>query len=64
MEVLFGGYFTPTIYVGLLLKNKQCKQHGQKNIQNKAIQTKINLYINKYIKGNITKHYEYSNIAC
>ena len=26
------------------------KRRGQKNIQNKAVQTKSNLYINKYIK--------------
>ena len=26
------------------------KRRGQKNIQNKAIQTKLNLYINKYMK--------------
>ena len=26
------------------------KRRGQKNIQNKAIQIKLNLYINKYIK--------------
>ena len=60
---MFAGYFAPTIYVGLLLKNKRCKRRGQKNIQKKAIQTKIDLY-NKYIKWNIKKHYEYSNIAC
>ena len=29
---------------------KRCEQHGQKNIQNKGIQTKLNLYINKYMK--------------
>ena len=42
---------------------KWCKQRWQKNIK-KAIEAKINLYKNKYIKWNITKHYEYSNIAC
>ena len=47
---MFDGYFVPTTYVGSLLKSKR---RGQKNIQKKAIQTKINLY-NKYIKWNIT----------
>ena len=60
---MFTGYFAPTIYVGSLLKSKRSKRRGQKNIQKKAIQTKINSY-NKYIKWNITKHYEYSNIVC
>ena len=31
-------------------KANKVKWHGQKNIQNKAVQTKLNLYINKYIK--------------
>ena len=57
------GYFALTIYVDSLFKNKCCKRHEQKNIQKKAIQTKINLYNNKYIKGNIIKHYKYSNIV-
>ena len=35
------------------------KQCGQKNIQNKAIQTKLNLYIKKYMKKET-----YSNIVC
>ena len=39
------------------------KRRGPKNIKNKAMQTKINLY-NKYIIWNITKRYEYSNIVC
>ena len=61
---MFAGHFTPTIYVSSLLESKRSKRWGQKNIQNKAIQTKINLYNNKYLKKKITKHYEYSNIAC
>ena len=36
-------------------KVNDVKRRGQKNIQNKVIQTKINLYINKYIKK---KHYK------
>ena len=48
-------FSSPTIYVGLLLRTNEVKQRGQKNIQNKAVQTKLNLYINKYIKKrNIT----------
>ena len=36
-------------------KANEVKRRGQKNIQNKAIQTKLNSYINEYIKkGNIT----------
>ena len=31
-------------------KANEVKQRGQKNIQNKAVQTKWNLYINKYMK--------------
>ena len=46
---------TPTIYGGSLLKSKRCKWRRQKNFQNKAIQTKINLYINKNIKR---KHFK------
>ena len=42
-------------------KANDVKRRGEKNIQNKAVQTKLNLYINKYIKK---KHYEYSNIVC
>ena len=50
VEIVFGGYFAPAIYIGSLLKSKRskrCKRRRQKNIQNKALQTKINLYINK-----------------
>ena len=36
-------------------KENEMKRHGQKNIQNKAIQTEINSYNNKYIKR---KHYK------
>ena len=36
-------------------KAKDVKRCEQKNIQNKAVQTKLNLYINKYIKK---KHYK------
>ena len=61
---MFAGYFALTIYVGSLLKSKRYKQRRQKNIQKKAIQTKINLYNSKNIKWNLKKHYEYSNIAC
>ena len=61
---MFAEYVAPTIYVGSLLKSKRCKRLGQKNIQKKAIKTKINVYNNNYMKWNITKHYEYSNIAC
>ena len=50
---VFTEYVAPTIYGGSLLKTKRCKRCGQKNIQNKAIQSKIDLYINKYIKRNI-----------
>ena len=32
------------------LKANEVKRRGQKNIQNKAVQTKLSLYINKYIK--------------
>ena len=28
----------------------EVKRHGEKNIQNKAVQTKVNLYIKKYMK--------------
>ena len=45
---LFTEYVACTIYGASLLKSKRCKQ-------NKAIQSKINLYIDKYIKR---KHYE------
>ena len=48
------GYAAPTICGGSLLKGKRYKGHRQKNIHNKAIQTKIHLYINKYIVKNIT----------
>ena len=44
-----------TIFDGSLLKNKRCNRRGQKNIRKKSIQTKINSYINKYIKR---KHYK------
>ena len=46
---MFAGYFGPTIYAGSLLKSKRRKRRGQKNIQKKTIQTKINSYNNKYI---------------
>ena len=31
-------------------KTNEVKRRGQKNIQNKAVQTKLNLFINKYMK--------------
>ena len=40
--------------------SKEVKRRVQKNIQNKVVQTKSNLYINKYIEWNISKHYECS----
>ena len=52
---MFAGYTAPTVYFGSLLKSKWCKQCGQKNIQKKVMQTKINSYNNKYIKR---KHYK------
>ena len=45
---------SPTIYCWLIIENANevhdVKRHGQKNIQNKAVQTKLNSYINKYMK--------------
>ena len=42
---------SPTIYFGLLCERANeaydVKRHVQKNIQNKAVQTKLNLYIKK-----------------
>ena len=44
----------PTIIVGALFEKandvKDVKRRVQKNIQNKAVQTKLNLYIKKYMK--------------
>ena len=54
------GYVAPTICGGLLLKGKWYKRREQKNIYNKAVQTKIHLYINKYIVEN---YYECSNYS-
>ena len=53
-------YVAPTICGGSLLEGKRYKRRGQKNIHNKAIQTKIRLYINKYIVKNITNIQKYS----
>ncbi len=47
---LFAEYVAPTIYGSSLLKLKRRKRRGQENIQNKVIQTKLSLYINKYMK--------------
>ena len=44
--------------------SKDVKRRVQKNIQNKAVQTKLDLYVNKYIKWNISKHYERSSYIC
>ena len=43
-------------------RKERCERRVQKNIQNKAART--NLYINKYIKWNISKHYKCSTIVC
>ena len=62
--LLFGEYFWSPIlwwYVWLIVcspqimlahywKANEVKQRRQKNIQNKAVQTKLSLYINKYMK--------------
>ena len=44
----------PKIYVGLSIEKAsevhEVKRRGEKNIQNKAEQTKLNLYIKKYMK--------------
>ena len=46
--------------------SKEVERPGQKNIQNKAVQTKLNLYIKKYKKRKKEKgkHYKYSKIVC
>ena len=44
-------YIAPTIGGGSLLKGKRYKRRRQKNIHNKAIQTKIHLYINKSLSS-------------
>ena len=51
-------YVAPTICGGSLLKGEQYKRRGLKNIHNKAIQTKIHLYINKYIVKKISRMFK------
>ena len=51
-------YLVPQFMLAHYWKANEVKRRRQKNIQNKAVQTKLNLYINQYIR----KRYKYSNI--
>ena len=63
----FGDYFPHHLCWFIFEKAKwsnDVERRVQKNIQNKAVQTKLNLFINKYMKWNISKHYECSTTVC
>ena len=52
--LLFGKYFWSHILCWFIFEKAKkvhdVKRRGEKNIQNKAVQTKLNLYIKKYLK--------------